>query len=68
MKVLKGYVQNRNRPEGYIAECYIAEETIEFCAKFLSRVDPIGIPSAQNMVSNDLTIGNCLYKWSRYYN
>ncbi|RVW78919.1 hypothetical protein CK203_052337 [Vitis vinifera] len=25
MKVLKGYVRNHNRPEGCIAECYIAE-------------------------------------------
>ena len=31
MKVLKGYVRNRNRPEGCIVECYIAEEAIEFC-------------------------------------
>ena len=29
-KVLKGYVQNRNHPEGCIAECYIAEEALEF--------------------------------------
>ncbi|CAL9018480.1 unnamed protein product, partial [Prunus brigantina] len=31
MKVLKGYVQNRTRPEGCIAERYIAEEAVEFC-------------------------------------
>ncbi|BBH06975.1 hypothetical protein Prudu_018761 [Prunus dulcis] len=29
MKVLKGYVQNRTRPEGCIAERYIAEEALE---------------------------------------
>ncbi|RVW89710.1 hypothetical protein CK203_047225 [Vitis vinifera] len=39
MKVLKGYVRNRNRPEGCIAECYIAEEAIEFCTEYLSNVD-----------------------------
>ena len=41
MKVLKGYVQNHNRPEGCIAECYIAEEAIEFCTEYLSNIDAI---------------------------
>ncbi|XP_073033704.1 uncharacterized protein [Primulina eburnea] len=45
MKILKGYVRNRNRPEGCIAECYIAEEAIEFCSDYLSSVHTIGIPS-----------------------
>lgn len=44
MKVLKGYVRNRNKPEGCIAECYIAEEAVEFCADYLSNVNTIGIP------------------------
>ncbi|KAL6315174.1 hypothetical protein AAG906_037406 [Vitis piasezkii] len=44
MKVLKGYVQNCNRPEGCIVECYIAEEAIEFCIEYLSNIDAIGIP------------------------
>ena len=44
MKVLKSYVHNRNRPEGCIVECYIAEEAIEFCTEYLSNVDAIGIP------------------------
>ncbi|WKA02961.1 hypothetical protein VitviT2T_021106 [Vitis vinifera] len=49
MKVLKGYVRNRNRPEGCIAECYIAEEAIEFCTEYLSNVDAIGIPISANI-------------------
>ena len=44
MKVLKGYVRNRNQPEGCIAKCYIAEEGIEFCTKYLSNVEAIEIP------------------------
>lgn len=44
MKVLKGYVRNRNKPEGCIAECYIAEEAVEFCADYLSNINTIGIP------------------------
>ena len=46
MKVLKGYVRNRNHPEGCIAECYIAEEALEFCTEYLSSIDAIGIPSS----------------------
>ncbi|RVW23622.1 hypothetical protein CK203_095835 [Vitis vinifera] len=38
-KVSKGYVRNRNRPKGCIAECYIAEEVIEFCTEYLSNVE-----------------------------
>ena len=49
MKVLKGYVRNRNHPEGCIVECYIAEEAIEFCTKYLSNVDAIGVPSSTNV-------------------
>nr|CAN78569.1 hypothetical protein VITISV_021512 [Vitis vinifera] len=49
MKVLKGYVRNRNWPEGCIAECYIAEEAIEFCTEYLSNVDAIGIPISANI-------------------
>ena len=49
MKVLKGYVRNRNQPEGCIAECYIAEEGIEFYMEYLSNVETIGIPSTSNI-------------------
>ncbi|CAL8099280.1 unnamed protein product [Prunus armeniaca] len=56
MKVLKGYVQNRTRPEGCIAEQYIAEEAVEFCTEHLSDVSTIGVPSSQKMgVSNPLS-------------
>ena len=44
LKVIKSYMCNRNRPEGCIVECYITEEAIEFCTKYLSNVDAIGIP------------------------
>ena len=44
MKLLKSYVRNYNRPEGCIVECYITEDAIEFCTKYLSNVDAIGIP------------------------
>ena len=47
MKILKGYVRNRNRPEGCIAECYIAEEAIEFCTEYFSDMDAVGDPFGQ---------------------
>jgi len=43
MKILKGYVRNRNRPEGCIVECYTYEEAIEFCNEYLSNVEGIGL-------------------------
>ena len=43
MKVLKNYMRNRHRLEGYIAESYIVEEAIEFCSDFLSGVDLVGL-------------------------
>ncbi|XP_075494777.1 uncharacterized protein LOC142532346 [Primulina tabacum] len=50
IKILKGYVQNCNRPEGCIAERYIAEEPVEFCSNYMSNVDTIGIPSMHRRV------------------
>ena len=36
-KVLKSYVRNRYYPEGCIAECYLGEESIEFCQEFVKQ-------------------------------
>ncbi|GJV81578.1 putative transposase-associated domain-containing protein [Tanacetum coccineum] len=44
MKVIKGHVRNRNRPEGCIAEETIAEETIEFFSEYHKTMKTIGIP------------------------
>ena len=44
IKILKGYVRNRTLPEGYIVQCYIVEEAIEFCPEYLLGATPIGIP------------------------
>ncbi|KAI5313343.1 hypothetical protein L3X38_042517 [Prunus dulcis] len=40
---------NRTRPEGCIAERYIAEEAVEFCTQHLSEVSTVGVPSSQKM-------------------
>lgn len=44
MKTLKGYVRNHYRPEGCIAECYVAEEALEFCSDYLHNMKSIGNP------------------------
>ena len=44
MKTLKGYVRNHHRPEGCIAECYVAEEALEFCSDYLKNRKSIGKP------------------------
>ncbi|KAL6202337.1 hypothetical protein ACLB2K_026045 [Fragaria x ananassa] len=48
MKVCKGYVRNRARPEGCIAENYIAEEAVEFLAERLLSNKTIGIPKQRS--------------------
>lgn len=42
MKTIKGYVHNHYRSERYIAEFYIAEEALEFCAGYLLNMQTIG--------------------------
>lgn len=48
MKVIKGYVKNRARPEGCIAERYIVEEYALLCIKYIKKADDIGSRHARN--------------------
>ena len=58
MKVLKGYVKIRSRPEGYIAERYIVEEAVEFCTDYLSNVEcSAGMP---NLVTLEVSMAKGL--------
>ncbi|XP_073309921.1 uncharacterized protein [Primulina huaijiensis] len=41
MKTLKGFVKNRARPEGCIAECYLAEERMIFCSAYIKKASTI---------------------------
>ncbi|XP_075515850.1 uncharacterized protein LOC142550658 [Primulina tabacum] len=54
MKILKWYVKNRARPEGCIAECYLAEERMAFCSAYIRNASSIGVRSNRN---NDLEDG-----------
>ena len=60
MKNLKGYVRNHNRPKGCIAECYIAEEAVEYCSEYLSNVKAVGIPSIRKECDGQESIGKPL--------
>ncbi|XP_027364518.1 uncharacterized protein LOC113871621 [Abrus precatorius] len=48
MKILKGYVKNRSKPEGCITERYLVEEAVEFCSEYLSNVESCGIPKSRH--------------------
>ncbi|KAI3706869.1 hypothetical protein L6452_24902 [Arctium lappa] len=48
MGFLKGYVRNRNRPEGSIVEGYASEEVIDFCTDYLAGVTNVGIPQSRH--------------------
>ncbi|GJV80567.1 uncharacterized protein Tco_1516437 [Tanacetum coccineum] len=39
MKKLTNYVRNKARPEGSIAEGYVAEEALNFCSRYLKNVE-----------------------------
>ena len=41
MRTLKGYVQNKARPERCIAERYIDNECLTFCSMYLNDVDTV---------------------------
>nr|GEU38607.1 hypothetical protein [Tanacetum cinerariifolium] len=51
MKVIKGHVRNRNRPEGCIAEETITEETIEFFSEYHKTMKTIGIPPDKHVTN-----------------
>ncbi|KAL5555461.1 hypothetical protein UlMin_037697 [Ulmus minor] len=61
MKVLKSYVRKGNNIEGCIAECYITEEALEYCAEYLKDVSAVGVPRNMNNLSSDdhgISVGN----------
>ena len=41
MGTLKGYVKNKARPEGCIAESFIDKECLNFCSMYLNDVDTL---------------------------
>ncbi|KAL4564962.1 hypothetical protein LXL04_029041 [Taraxacum kok-saghyz] len=48
MGILKGYVRNRNRPEGSIDEGYTSEEVVELCQGYMEGVESVGVPKTRH--------------------
>ncbi|XP_059624867.1 uncharacterized protein LOC132268136 isoform X2 [Cornus florida] len=48
MKVYKGYVRNKVRAEGCIAEGYLAKECVRFCSEHIKQASEIGVRHSQN--------------------
>ncbi|XP_016471415.2 uncharacterized protein LOC107793551 [Nicotiana tabacum] len=64
LRTLKGYVRNMARPEGSIAEGYLAEECMAFCSKYLTDMEtkenrPDRNSNSSNMDPNGLSVFNC---------
>ncbi|GJT15354.1 putative transposase-associated domain-containing protein [Tanacetum coccineum] len=53
MKVIKGHVRNKNRPEGCIAEETITVEIIEFFSKYHKTMKTIGIPPDKHVTNEN---------------
>ena len=52
LSTLKAYVRNRSRPEGSIAEGYLAEECVVFCARYLDDVETRSNRASRNHDGN----------------
>uniref|UniRef100_A0A8R7TU01 DUF4218 domain-containing protein n=1 Tax=Triticum urartu TaxID=4572 RepID=A0A8R7TU01_TRIUA len=50
---LKRYVRNRARPEGSIAEAYIADECLTFCSKYMDDFETISYQKPRNVGYSD---------------
>ena len=48
MKILKGYVMQPAHPEGSIAERYLSDECMHFCASLLNQTDGVGSTIGRN--------------------
>ncbi|XP_074336693.1 uncharacterized protein LOC141673863 [Apium graveolens] len=56
-KVLKSYVRNRYYPEGCIAECYLEDESVEFCQEFVKQAcTTAGLRKDEGKLSGPLSV------------
>ena len=57
MKILKDYVRNRARPEGCIAEYYLAHECVSFCNELTDHSIELNTKEGRNEEwSNDVIL------------
>ena len=67
-KILKGYVRNCARPEGCIAECYLADECMQFCSGYMKKAAKIGVRHNRNEEFENESIleGASNFCWETY--
>jgi hypothetical protein len=64
---LKNFVRNRARPEGSIAEAYVASESLTFCSRYMADIDSrfhqphvrggvIEVPGDPSIFNDDVTL------------
>ena len=56
MKIRIGYVKNRAKPEGCIAECYLAAEVQQLCSGYMKKAAAIGVRHNRNLKFENDTI------------
>ena len=57
LDTFKGYVRNRVRSEGSIAEAYIATEALTFCSKYIETTDQLSKEVGDD--NPELNVFNC---------
>ncbi|XP_057443879.1 uncharacterized protein LOC130736038 [Lotus japonicus] len=63
LRILKSYVRNKARPEGSIAEGYVAEECMTFCARYLTDMDSrLNRPDRYMDYASDEFVGLSVFK------
>jgi hypothetical protein len=64
---LKNFVRNRARPEGSIAEAYVASESLTFCSRYMADIDStfhqpqvrggvVKVPGDPSIFNDDVTL------------
>ena len=58
MKILKGNVRNKEKSEGSIAKCYLADECMRFVSRFMKQAADLDNPKSRNQTfGNDAILG-----------
>ena len=58
---MKGYVTNRDRPEGSIAEAYIVKECITFCSMYIDEIETVFDRPERNIDRGERGLGMTIF-------
>ena len=63
MRILKLYVRNKARPEGSIAEGYLADESLTFCSRYLKDFPTkFNMPRRNDDTNDDINLELTIFK------